>query len=100
MVVVGRASTEDELYLMDEITDLAMKKKGTVYELTGRRGVRTPWLPHAESEQGATITDIVSNPKDWDFYLCGPELWMDSLEEDLRRSGVPELRIHSEKFAW
>jgi predicted ferric reductase len=100
MVVVGRAHTEDELYLMDEITDLAMKKKGTVYELTGRRGVRTPWLPHAESEQGATITDIVSNPKDWDFYLCGPELWMDALEDDLRRSGVPEIRVHSEKFAW
>ncbi len=100
LVVVGRASTEDELFLMDEITDIVIEKKGTVYELTGRRGIRTPWLPFDESEQGATITDIIPNPADWDFYVCGPDAWMDAMESDLRRAGVPPLRIHAEKFAW
>jgi predicted ferric reductase len=100
LVVVGRASTDAELFLMDEITDIAMAKKGTVYELTGSRGIRTPWLPFAESERGATITDIIPDPSNWDFYVCGPDSWMDAMESDLRRAGVPELRIHSEKFAW
>ena len=100
LVVVGRASTPEELFLMHEITDIAMAKKGTVYELTGRRGKRTPWLPWDESEQGATITDIIANPKDWDFYLCGPDKWMDAMEADLRRNGVADIRIHAEKFAW
>ena len=100
LVVVGRASTEAELFLMDEITDIAIAKKGTVYELTGRRGIRTPWLPFDESEQGATITDIISNLADWDFYVCGPDPWMDAMEDDLRKAGVPAMRIHAEKFAW
>ena len=100
LVVVGRASTEAELFLMDEITDIAIAKKGTVYELTGRRGIRTPWLPFDESEQGATITDIISNPADWDFYVCGPDPWMEAMEDDLRKAGVPAMRIHAEKFAW
>jgi len=100
LVVIGRASTDAELFLMNEITEIAIAKKGTVYELTGKRGIRTPWLPYDESEQGASITDIISNPADWDFYLCGPDLWMGAMEDDLRRAGVPQLRIHSEKFAW
>lgn len=100
LVVVGRASTPEELFLMNEITTIAMEKKGTVYELTGRRGKRTPWLPWDESEAGATITDIIPNPKDWDFYLCGPDAWMAAMEADLRRNGVADIRIHAEKFAW
>ncbi|MEY4477025.1 MAG: hypothetical protein RJA31_529 [Actinomycetota bacterium] len=100
MVVVGRASTEEELFLMDEITDIVIAKQGTVYELTGSRGIRTPWLPLEESEQGATITDIIAKPADWDFYICGPDQWMDAIENDLRRAGVSEMRIHAEKFAW
>ena len=100
LVVVGRASTEAELFLMDEITDIVIEKKGTVYELTGSRGIRTPWLPHRESELGATITDIIPNPADWDFYVCGPDMWMDAMEDDLRKAGVPAMRIHAEKFAW
>ena len=100
LVVVGRASTDEELFLMDEITDIVLEKKGTVYELTGRRGIRTPWLPFDESEKGATINDIIRNPSDWDFYICGPDAWMDAMESDLRRAGVPPMRIHAEKFAW
>lgn len=100
LVVIGRASTEADLFLMDEVTDIVLDKRGTVYEMTGRRGIRTPWLPHAESEQGATITDIIPDPAEWDFYVCGPIEWMTAMEQDLRRAGVPEMRIHSERFAW
>lgn len=100
LVVIGRASTEADLFLMDEVTDIVLDKRGTVYEMTGRRGIRTPWLPHAESEQGATITDIIPDAAEWDFYVCGPNEWMSAMERDLRRAGVPEMRIHSERFAW
>ncbi len=100
LTVIGRARTEEEMFLMDEIISLAHAKKGTVYKLTGPRGKTTPWLPWGESERGVTISRIVERPAEVDFYLCGPEAWMDSLVADLTRAGVPAHRIHNEQFAW
>lgn len=100
LIVIGRATTSEELFLIDEIADITRHKNGTLYELTGRRGRRNPWLPWEESEQGFTVPDIVRNPANCDFYLCGPEAWMSSVIADLNRAGVKDARIHSEEFAW
>ena len=100
LTVIARARTESELFLFDEIVRLAHAKKGTVYALTGRRGKRTPWLPWEESERGVTIESMVQRPQDVDFYLCGPDEWMNALIADLTRAGVPAHRIHNEQFAW
>ena len=100
MTVMGRARSEEELFLMDEIIRLAHAKQGTVYTFTGPRGRRTSWLPWDESERGVTISTMIERPADVDYYLCGPESWMDSLVADLRSAGVPTHRIHNEQFAW
>lgn len=100
LTVIARAHTEEEMFLVDEIVRLTHAKRGTVYKLAGTRGARTPWLPWDESERGVTIGTIVDDPVNVDYYLCGPERWMDSLVADLERAGVPAHRIHFEKFAW
>lgn len=35
---------------------------------------------------------------DGDYFLCGPDAWMESLRNDLRKSGVAADRIHWESF--
>lgn len=35
---------------------------------------------------------------DGDYFLCGPDAWMESLRKDLRKSGVAAERIHWESF--
>ena len=100
LTVIGRARSDDELFLMNEITRIAHAKKGTVYRFTGSRGRRTPWLPWDESERGVTISSMVDRPSEVDFYLCGPESWSTALVADLRRAGVPQHQIHNEQFAW
>ena len=100
LTVIGRARSDEELFLMDEIVRIAHAKKGTVYTFTGSRGRRTPWLPWDESERGVTISTMIERPSEVDFYLCGPEAWMNSLVADLRSAGVPPHRIHNEQFAW
>jgi predicted ferric reductase len=100
LTVIARAHTDEEMFLIDEIIPLAHQKRGTVYKLAGKRGVRTSWLPWDESERGVTIGTIIDNPKTVDYFLCGPEHWMEALITDLERAGVPAHQIHFEKFAW
>ena len=35
---------------------------------------------------------------DYDFYLCGPPQFMQSIYDDLRAYSVPDARIHAEAF--
>lgn len=100
LTVIARARTEEELFLIDEIARITHEKRGTVYALTGPRGQRSPWLPWDESERGVTISAILDKPAEVDYYLCGPQAWMDALISDLSRAGVPAHRIHHEQFAW
>ncbi len=100
LTVIARARTSEEMFLVDEIVQLTHAKRGTVYKLAGPRGKRTPWLPWDESERGVTVGTIIDDPTSVDYYLCGPEHWMDSLVADLERTGVPAHKIHFEKFAW
>lgn len=100
LTVIARARTENELYLIDEIINLAHAKRGAVYTFTGPRGRKAAWLPWDESERGVTISTMIERPADVDYYMCGPEMWMDALIADLTRAGVPAHRIHNEQFAW
>jgi predicted ferric reductase len=100
LTVIGRARSADEMFLMDEIIRIAHAKKGIVYKLIGPRGRRNPWLPWDESERGVTIGTIIDRPAEVDYYLCGPESWMNSLIADLTSAEVPAHRIHNEQFAW
>jgi predicted ferric reductase len=100
LVVIGRANDESQLFLKEEILQVASKKQARTFWLTGTRGAHDSWLPKVNQERGSTITDFVNNPKTVDFYICGPLTWMDSLIRELKTLGVPEENVHYEKFAW
>lgn len=35
-----------------------------------------------------------------DLYLCGPTSWLNLVEADARAAGIPDHRIHAERFDW
>jgi ferredoxin-NADP reductase len=35
-----------------------------------------------------------------DLYICGPTAWLDLVEDDARRAGIPEHQLHTERFDW
>jgi predicted ferric reductase len=90
-VVILRAARREDLVLGTEIADLAQRRGGTVYELTGGRAQATideHSLPH-----------IVPDLADRDVYVCGPEAFVTGIVAVAKVLGVPDEAIHHEAFA-
>ena len=99
--ILLRASSIDEAYLWDEIADLARKKGARLYTMVGTRALTGPgWMPQADASRGVTLRSIFPDLKDSDLYICGPTAWLDLVEIDARRAGIPEHQLHTERFDW
>ena len=44
------------------------------------------------------LASIVSDPSDRRFFLCGPNVFMQSLQDAIAEAGVPSERVHTEQF--
>ena len=92
-VVVMRASSEDQLVLRDEVTELVRHRKGTVHLLVGsRRG--------AGAMSAATLGRLVPDIARRDVYVCGPPGLVEDAVEAARRLGVARSCIHHEVYSW
>jgi ferredoxin-NADP reductase len=95
--VILRASTPEELYLLDEVVALCEAKGATLTLLVGPRAGQT-WVPVTDA--GATLTDFVPWATEADVYVCGPNPWMDAVLADVAACGIPAAQVHDEKFDW
>lgn len=100
--VILRGRSEQELYLGDEILDLARRRGATLFHLTGPRSGRhaDSWLPDHATEAGHRLTDYVPGIADADVYVCGPAAWAQNVLMDARAAGVKEDQLHYERFDW
>jgi ferredoxin-NADP reductase/DMSO/TMAO reductase YedYZ heme-binding membrane subunit len=92
VVVLLRASTEEELILRDEIAQEVRRRDGRLLELPGSRRE----VPLDRRALRALIGDLRRR----DAYVCGPEPFTASLATSLEQAGVRSDRIHSESFAF
>lgn len=57
---------------------------------------------HLDSEQGvvtpAALTKFLDGVSDAEYFVCGPTLFMDTVEATLRDAGVPTGQVHLERF--
>lgn len=97
--VILRGSTDEEVYLWQETYDLCVAKEAWLRVLVGSRppGVQT-WLSADAYNQGERLTTLAPQITDSDVFICGPTPWTDLVIRDARRAGVPEHRIHAERF--
>ncbi len=104
--VLLRASSADETYLWDEVHAIAAAKGAQVYTSVGHRGSGdSGWLSDVDARRGVTLTSVFpglasGERGDTDLYICGPSVWLDLVERDALRAGVPADRIHAERFDW
>ncbi len=99
--ILLRASSDDERWLWDEVSDLAADKRAGYFEMVGRRSAgATTWMSARDQERGVTLRSVFPDLLDSDLYICGPTAWLDLVEADARRSGVPAHQIHAERFDW
>ncbi|WP_319432201.1 ferredoxin--NADP reductase [Mycobacterium sp. RTGN5] len=57
---------------------------------------------HLDSDRGvvtaAALTQFLAGVADAEYFVCGPTLFMDAVEETLRETSVPADRVHLERF--
>jgi predicted ferric reductase len=88
-VVILRASSEEEMILASEVTELARHRKGRVHELVGSRAeVRIDRL-----------AELVPDLADRDVYISGPEGFVTRMVATVLRLGVPKDSVHFEVYS-
>jgi predicted ferric reductase len=99
--ILLRAGSQDETYLWDEVRELAEAKGAACYVMVGHRSRTGPtWMSQADVRRGVTLTSIFPDLAQSDLYLCGPTAWLDSVEAEVRATGIPSHQIHAERFDW
>ena len=97
--MILRGSAADQVYLWDETYELCVERAAYLRVLVGHRprGVNT-WLSNEAYQAGETLETLAPDIRDADVFICGPTAWLDLVVEDVKNSGVPEHRIHAERF--
>jgi predicted ferric reductase len=99
--VLLRAGDASETYLWDEVREIAAAKHARVYAMIGPRARRgRPWMRQEDADRGVTLASVFPDLLDSDLYVCGPGGWLDAVVGEARSLGVPEHRIHAERFDW
>lgn len=95
--VILRADVPEELYLLDEITEVCQRRG---VELTVLVGPPLPgrWVCPARAE--LSLTDLVPYVTQADVFVCGPPGFTRAFLAEARALGVPADQLHHERFSW
>jgi len=100
VVVLHRVRSPDEAVFREEFADLA--------RVLGLRAVLVPgsrsgpsWAPTSSGPDGtAALLALVPDVAEREVYVCGPDAWMSAALDAARGAGVPDARLHAERFTW
>jgi predicted ferric reductase len=98
--ILYRTRDEEDSALLTELRDLSEKRGHNLHVASGARPKDGRWLSHGQDSDEEALLRMVPNVRRADVYICGPEQLTKSVEETLRKLGVPEHHIHSEEYAW
>ena len=99
--VILRASSPEQLYLVDEIDALCRAKGARLMALVGPRNAHSfepTWLP--EQYGSMSLEHLVPHIAQSDLYVCGPQAVADLVIDDALAAGTPPSAIHNERFSW
>ena len=99
--IILRAGDHDETFLWDEIGEIAAAKQLDLYTMVGHRARSgATWMSASDAARGVTMASAFPELAQSDLYVCGPSAWLDAVVADALAHGVPEHRIHAERFDW
>lgn len=100
VVVVHRVRSRSEALFRAEFEQLERTRGLRSVVLPGARA-GTSWAPIGFGRDGAAaLRAIVADVAEREVYVCGPDAWMDAALDAARRAGVPDERLHAERFSW
>lgn len=96
IVLVYRATREDDLLFRGELDRLARERGITIHYVIGDR--RESGNEHLLS--GRHLREMLPDLDRREFYLCGPRAMMQAVRRTLRHAGVSQRHIHADDFAY
>lgn len=101
VVVVHRVRSLDEAVFRAEFQWLARTRGLRTLLVPGPRGGDDAWAPAAAGrDQVAALRSLVPDVAEREVFVCGHDAWMDAALVAARAAGVPDARLHAERFSW
>ena len=100
VIVVHRVRSLDEAVFQQEFAQLATDRGLRTVLVPGPRdGIS--WAPAGHGGDGArALQALVPDIADRDVFVCGPDAWMDAALAAAEQAGVPQQRLHAERFTY
>lgn len=95
-VVIYRVIDEQDAPLLDELDELAASRGGVVHLVAGHHRGRAARGLLSPTHLRRLVGDLARR----EVFLCGPPAMADATEQSLTAAGVPQRRIHIERFAY
>lgn len=99
LTVILRSHSEQETWLLSEISAQTERLGGRLIVLPGKRA-GDDWRSAEAVRQGFSLGNLVPAINETDFYICGPTVWTDAVGRDAREYGAKNEQIHAERFSW
>lgn len=102
ITVIYRVRNVEDASLLDEIKEICRRRQFPLHIVEGPRGAKNSWLNDDKSgnPDTARLTMMAPHVSEADVYICGPQLWTESVIKSVRKAGTPIDNIHSEEYAW
>lgn len=99
--ILVRASSAEQVYLWDELNEIARRRGIALYTSVGERGRGDGgWMSARDEGRGVTMLSVFPELADSDVFICGPDAWSQLVENEARARGVGAAAIHRERFDW
>ncbi len=95
VVVLYRVVAERDLVFAAELERLAAEREFSLHYVVGDHTT----AEGRELLSPAHLRELVPDVVEREVYLCGPIAFIEVLESELRRAGVPRRHLHVERFA-
>ncbi|MGK5684611.1 ferredoxin reductase family protein [Actinoplanes sp. URMC 104] len=100
--LVYRTRHPHEVAFLGELEWLAAHRGVRLVPLVGPRAEPGSWLPaeYADYDDAQALRSLSPDIAGHDVYVCGPDAWAASVLRAARAVGVPQARLHRERFGW
>ena len=102
ITVIYRVRNAEDASLLAEIRGICKRRGFPLHVVEGPRGNKNSWLnaDGSNNPDTARLTIMAPHVSEADVYICGPQVWTESVIKSVRKAGTPLDNIHSEEYAW
>lgn len=106
ITVIYRVRSAQDASLLDEMQEVCRRRGFQLHVIEGPRGPKNSWLNKQVNADGSELPDVARlvmmapHVSEADVYVCGPQVWTESVLKSIRKAGTPADNIHAEEYAW